>query len=151
VLAALCLLVATKIVGDNKKTVKQLDSVSPPPAEPVYIGENYSRITFFNTMDSRASLAIPDYWEGKYRLEEVGQQARFYYIGDSEKTIELFTISVHHGDRINIGEAEKLITEKSRSIFTYKRGGIDRSEDADKDLQQMMNDIESVVATIRVY
>ena len=65
-------------------------------AEPLMSNVNlplkYSRISFFNTHETRASLAIPEEWEGKYRMKETGNQVTFYYIGDSSKELELFSI-----------------------------------------------------------
>jgi hypothetical protein len=54
---------------------------------------SYSRITFFNASIHRASLAIPSYWEGNYRIREEGDTVLFLDIGNPSAPKELFWIS----------------------------------------------------------
>lgn len=51
-----------------------------------------SRISFFLSRPIRANLAIPDYWEGNYRLSESGDKASFIYIEDPDNISEIFYV-----------------------------------------------------------
>lgn len=83
---------------------------------------SYSRITFFNASEHRASMAIPDYWEGKYRIREEGDTVVFLDISNPSDPKELFWISYRDAknwnqqqnpDWLKVGQVDK-------TIFVYK-------------------------------
>lgn len=86
---------------------------------------SYSRASFFIVNPIKASIAIPDDWEGKYRIQEKGNAARFYYIEDPEAQVELFIILYY-----SVAEWEKIkkkkdnqaveITTHDSTIFVYE-------------------------------
>jgi hypothetical protein len=67
---------------------------TPPEDAPAWDATqiNFSRISFFNANEHRASLAIPDYWEGRYRIKDSGGSVEFLNIDDPEKILPLFSI-----------------------------------------------------------
>lgn len=68
-----------------------------------------SRISFFLVKPARANLAIPDYWEGSYRLSEKGDKASFLHIDDPSQTPEIFYIRM-----LPVSQLEELASAKRR-------------------------------------
>lgn len=77
------------IIRFNHDKAKKPVAVAPNVERKI----NFSRITFFNASKHRASLAIPDFWEGKYRVREEGNTVVFLDISDPNLPSELFRIS----------------------------------------------------------
>ncbi|MBD3247746.1 hypothetical protein GF382_00455 [Candidatus Falkowbacteria bacterium] len=74
-----------------------------------------SRISFFLSKPIRASLAMPDYWEGNYRISEKDNTASFIYIEDAERTTPIFHIKmVSLGELSNLEKGEKEIDKNKR-------------------------------------
>lgn len=79
-----------------------------------------SRISFFLTSPVRANLAIPDYWEGNYRLSESPGKASFLYIEDPSRPVEIFYIRMLEASRLDeLEEGEK---EISKGKLVEKKG-----------------------------
>ena len=74
---------------------------------------NYSRISFFNTTDDRASLNVPESWEGNYRLKEEGNKAIFYYLLADGSASKMFSISKKN----ERGNDDEVICEKDDLKF----------------------------------
>ncbi len=62
---------------------------------------NYSRISFFNNSKDRASLNIPESWEGNYRLKEEAGEAVFYHLQEDGGISKIFGISKKEGSEIS--------------------------------------------------
>lgn len=79
-----------------------------------------SRISFFLAKPLRANLAVPDYWEGNYRLSEKGNKTSFIYIENPSQTAELFHIRL-----IKIGNLDDLLKgeEEISSEHRKEKGG----------------------------
>ncbi len=112
----------------------------------------FSRITFFNlNIDMRSSLAIPEDWEGKYRVKEGGDKIVFSYVVDPVVSYEIFTLSYVSINKWNTAELGKnKIIEKGGNIVFYELpGALDSSEKFKKDLMMMRNDIEEIMKSFK--
>ncbi len=77
--------------GYNTKTNVEM-AIEQPDIKKVEKQERkYSRISFFHTKPPICSLAIPEDWEGKYRIDNSDKVARFKYIGGGE-SVDIFSI-----------------------------------------------------------
>ncbi len=114
-----------------------------------------SRITFFNTSKDRVSLAIPEWWEGKYRLKEEGNVARFGYIDVLGKYNKLFVIkkypdySWEEGDNQRNGREEKIL-KKQNTVYTYFLSTEKHeSELQTKEYLEMQGEVKLIIRTIK--
>ncbi len=112
----------------------------------------FSRITFFNlNKEMRSSLAIPEDWEGRYRVKESGNKITFSYVVDPVVSYEIFSLRYVPREDWNsneIGSTE--IIEKEKNIVYYVLGdNINISQELKNDLQLMRNDIEEIVDSFK--
>lgn len=112
----------------------------------------YSRISFFHIMPVKASLSIPEEWEGKYRMRENGDTVNFYYIGGSNKEKLLFQININNVNNLNIEDGEIEIVKKDDFVFNYKLStpGANGSETT-KDYEDMLKEVPEVVLSLKVF
>ncbi len=105
-----------------------------------------SRISFFLVKPVRANLAIPDYWEGSYRLAEKGDKTTFLHIDDPSQTAEIFYIrlvSVKQLEELNEGEQEvdpddRIKKGDTTYTFVYKMS----SENPYKDNEELRGKLD---------
>jgi len=84
----------------------------------------FSRITFFHTASMIGSLAMPEVWEGKYRVKEDGNKVSFLYIVNPNKISPIFSIKFYKKNEWeNLqGKKDKLEKEikiKDDLVFVY--------------------------------
>jgi hypothetical protein len=118
--------------------------------------QKMSRISFFNSSKDRVSLAIPEWWEGKYRINEIGDSVVFVYIDSFGKSQILFVIKKYLDDiweedndaGRNINEVKFL--KKQNIVSSYFLSTDDDSNSYfEKDYRQMKNEIKLVIKTIK--
>lgn len=89
-LIAAALIIVTKSNKEDRVAEKKSKEVAEAVEE-----IKYSRLTFFNLMPIRASMNIPEDWEGKYRLRDQGAVARLYYIGEAPLEAGLMDLKIY--------------------------------------------------------
>jgi hypothetical protein len=82
---------------------------------------NYSRVSFFNSSPDRATMNIPEKWEGSYRLQEEGERVGFYYLSPQGATEELFSLRKSRKPE----DKKKAVCQKGELFFI-----VDRKENA---------------------
>lgn len=81
----------------------------------------FSRLSFFNASEAKASLDIPEEWEGEYRAQEKGRIFYFYSIINPQEPIELFRISYFDVDAWQKESRNwEFLEENSGKIFAYQ-------------------------------
>lgn len=97
-------------------------STSELAQQPVFgTSTQFSRISFFNSRETKASLEIPETWEGNYRAKESGEEVFFLSIVDPGSPRELFRVKRFAMDKWqeeNLGW--EFLIEKDKIIFAYK-------------------------------
>lgn len=117
--------------------------------------DKMSRITLFNSDQDRISLAIPEWWEGKYRLKEAGSEAIFSYIDKEGASTGLFTIKKYVPDDWGVTSrenrpAEEAVLQKSDYVYTYFLSTVKQADDvSDKEYGQMLSEVELVIKTLK--
>ncbi len=111
---------------------------------------SYSRITFFHQLPIKASLAIPETWEGKYRVEEKNEEVRFYYIGDIKNQQLLFRILAFkqtEWDNFKHKNNFRKIKEREGYVFVWQKNNkkISNSEE----YFDMMSSLEDIIGSFR--
>lgn len=109
---------------------------------------NYSRINFFLSTSNKASLAMPDYWEGNYRVREQGETAIFYFVEGVESEVELFSISYKQKDSYEAEKNQQIIGEKGGLDFILIKAEI--QDLSSKMYQEMFSDIGGLVKSFKV-
>ncbi len=112
-LSALLLVVVLFKSGGILKIGKEKQS----PEKFDWTSLEYSRISFFNGASVRASLNIPEIWEGKYRMKEEGDSAIFYFLDKNAQAEKMFAIIKKN----NFAPGEKVICEKDDFKFVMER------------------------------
>jgi len=112
----------------------------------------FSRITFFLTGPFRASLAIPDYLEGNYRLKEEGNKAVFSYIKNPDIPTPLFYVKYVEQGNYSGEEGEKKIKDlkskkdgKNYTVSYYLYPDNSYKGDDKEEFKEALWDIENVV------
>lgn len=115
-----------------------------------------SRISFFNASADRVSLAVPEWWEGKYRLKESGDSASFSYIDKAGESQEFFIIkkypnsSWQDNDPAHENSKESKILKKKNTDFSYYLSpDISADKAQEKEFFQMLDELKLVVQTIK--
>lgn len=116
---------------------------------------NYSRVSFFITAPVVASLAIPEDWEGKYRVQEEKNIARFSYIENPEKEIGLFSVLYYlpeEWDKINNSGNNKLqlISIFGGVVFAYSLSTDDSTSD-NENFAIMKRTIPAIIASFKPF
>lgn len=92
---------------------------SDQAGETALVAKSYSRVSLFNTQKVRVSLAVPDYWEGNYRIKESGQTVFFYYIGSGEE-IKMFAIHLELGAPAPTAENRLVLEDGPGFALSYE-------------------------------
>jgi hypothetical protein len=111
----------------------------------------FSRITFFHTTKPICSLAIPEAWEGKYRMNDSGSEVHFLYIQDSNQA-ELFYIKKYKkNDKID-ELIERKIFETKNNIYVTNllTRDVDKSEKGEE-FEKMIKDRDGVLENFRCF
>ncbi|MCK5416499.1 hypothetical protein KAI92_03670 [Candidatus Parcubacteria bacterium] len=139
----------------KNKDVANQENIFPIVNKQEIKNRKYSRITFFNLNEkAKSSLAIPEDWEGKYRLKESGNEIVFSYIVNPLESYNIFSISYYDIDEWKQSGTLKIM-EKNDYIFEYDINHLDKIEDIDiKDINYddymfMINDVDEIVKSIK--
>lgn len=111
----------------------------------------YSRPTFFSTPSARISVAIPDYWEGKYRYIERGNKIEFLYINNIIEPEPLMSIYFYEKKNVpqDVYGAIKFF-DKNNFIYYYKLSTTVSSKlDTDRDFLLMKSDLSDILKSIK--
>ncbi len=108
----------------------------------------YSRINFFLSSSNKASMSIPNYWEGNYRIKEEGNEVVFYYLDKKRNAIELFKIFYTQKD-IDFSEGGvELVAENDDYIFYLLRSDyLNLEEDL---YYRMIDDINDTIKSFKI-
>lgn len=111
----------------------------------------FSRISFFLTNPIRASLAIPSYLEGNYRMRQAGKKTEFLYIKNPDVVHPLFYVRyMDKGEPLAEGE-KKLGEAKSKKdskiyVFAYYMYPEDSYPGEEKeDYKEALWDIKNII------
>lgn len=144
--AAMTILVFVVLVMSDKLSVGDKTTIGGAPTP--FIAQSYSRVSLFNAQKARVSLAIPDYWEGNYRVKESGGTANFYFIAQGQET-KMFALHLDSAAPSEIGDNKTALGEKSGFTLSYELFAMD-GQDQDQLLRQMAKDREEVVKSFRI-
>ena len=98
---------------ENAPVVEQFEK-----REAVVLPINYSRVSFFLGQPVRASLAIPENWEGKYRIKQSARSVSFFYIGAPGEEIKLFSVYLFDQDDWVSSNDNSLVTIGTQDEWT---------------------------------
>lgn len=121
--------------------------------EPVFSSETkFSRISFFNSKNIKASLEIPENWEGSYRLKESGEEVIFLSIVNPETPQELFRIKKFAMDKWQVeNNGWQFLLEKNKNIFAYKLStAITGKNENNKKYNEMLNQSSEILKRFKV-
>ncbi len=129
------------------KTEPKKEEIKKKPKKKI----SYSRVTFFHHFPVKASLAIPETWEGKYRLEEKGNEVLFYYIGDINNPKPLFKILAFKEEDWNNfehkSEFKKIKSRQPGYVFAWQKQ-IDKISNS-SEYFDMIEDINDIINSFR--
>lgn len=117
--------------------------------------KNYSRVSLFASSNERISLAIPENWEGNYRIKESGNKAVFLYIEKPEDIKEIFYIKKYKDEEWS--EAQNNISEQEfyredTYIYVYSLSTGESESDIQKNnFLKMRKEIDKVIHSIKVF
>lgn len=139
------------------KDVKESDSVARQEKLP----PKFSRITFFHTVKPICTLAIPDYWEGRYRLQDNNGIARFLYIQEVGNP-ELFYVKRYGknkdeyphftGDGWSDDKNERRIEESKDNIYVVglSTGNVDKLVH-EEGFEKMTTDLDEILKSFKCF
>jgi len=96
----------------TSKIVEDADTVEQQTPLP----PKFSRITFFHASKPICTLAIPENWEGKYRLQDSGGVAKFLYIKEADNPELFYFKKYKKNEKIN-SETERKVFENKSSVY----------------------------------
>lgn len=115
-----------------------------------------SRVTFFNATKDRVSLAIPEWWEGNYRMKESGNYATFSYIDSQGSSKDLFTVTRYPNnewreeDGQNKVNKEEKVLKKQNTVYTFYLSTVPNNDkDLGPEYAQMREEISLIIRTIK--
>lgn len=112
-----------KKVDNNQNNIKNTASTSEEIAIKK-IDEKMVRMTFFHTGPVIGSIAIPEKWEGHYRLINGGTTAFFQFIDNAAMPAYIFQINYYvlpADGKFSVSNGEKELARKNGIVFTYKK------------------------------
>ena len=128
-------------------------AVVETPRDPIVLSTEYSRVSFFLGQPIRASLAIPEYWEGKYRMKQSPRQVSFYYIGAPGEEIKLFDVYLFDKDNWELGHDNSLVPIDSLGGWTVAYTiSTDEFESVHNKAEyiEMNKDIKNIIASLKI-
>ncbi len=100
------------------KTLNQQSEITPSID---WSKESFSRVSFFNASRERASMEMPQAWEGKYRIKEEGNRVTFLYLQPDATTLEMFAIEKREARK----DDKDMLCQKGTSGFFIIDPGFD--------------------------
>jgi hypothetical protein len=110
---------------------------------------NFSRVSFFNANEHRASLAIPDYWEGRYRIKDSGSSVDFFDIDDPEKALPLFSVRYINEKDLKsfLSDGWAKLGSPAGGIFMYKLST--DANDKNKEHNKMLKESSLIIKSFK--
>ncbi len=146
------------IFYDNKINKENIESLrnSPVVEEVIQRSGNTSRVTFFHSLPNIGSLAIPEEWEGKYRIKEEGNIAIFYYIGEPEKILPIFSVETYSKqeweDKKNKNKNKEIIKSQDDNMYVYSlNNNYPQAGEKAKEFQEMQKEIPKILESFKVF
>lgn len=119
--------------------------------QPVKTLPNFSRISFFNTQIIKVSLAIPDYWEGLYRVREEGRVLKIFYIGQAPVEDLLFSVKLLNIDKDIIpNDAWEIYNNGEDVLVYYLSTDRDEKKQTSQEYKNMSNDVFNIIESIKI-
>ncbi len=116
----------------------------------IIIEENkytFSRLNIFLKKEEKASINIPDYWEGNYRIREDGRVANFIYLKEGTEIGNIFSIEMLRKEDYDSSIDEEIISESENFYFLYY---LDKGDDKDQLFTGMQNDVQLMLKSFKV-
>lgn len=135
----------------NKKEVAQLPS---PEKKEIAKPDSFSRVTFFHTQAVKGSLAMPETWEGRYRVVDGGNTVTFMYIVNPEKISPLFSIrNMKKSDwEVEANKNGSLINETDGYVFIYEQAKENPYTDSNKEgFTEMQKQADEIVKSFKAF
>lgn len=102
-------------------------------------------------------MAIPDYWEGRYRAKEEGGAANFYFIGDTSAPVMIFSILRFTPEEFGralkerTGERMLEIMTMEDAVFVFDKAAADQKASINTEYDRMFDDAEGVAGSLRCF
>ncbi len=143
----ICLLLLSAIIFFLSLTFKKPAAVEPAWDETQI---NFSRVSFFNANEHRASLAIPDFWEGRYRIKDSGGSVEFFNIDDPEKVLPLFMIKYVGAESLKsfLKDGWSKLESPENGIFIFKLSTA--SNNKNQEYNKMLNESSLIIKSFKV-
>lgn len=136
----LCLSLFYYVTNDKTKIIAEAPKTSLSEQ-----AEAYSRISFFNSSPARVSLAIPESWEGNYRLETKNEQVNFLFIGEPNKIIKLFDIKyILQRDWPQQDFGQEFFRKKAY-VYVYN---LEQNKGLSEQYEKMYGQIKNIISSI---
>ncbi|MCK5537799.1 MAG: hypothetical protein KAI79_13310 [Bacteroidales bacterium] len=121
------------IIQENKEVKKEI---------------TYSRVNFFLNSSNKASLAMPDYWEGNYRKKEEGNKVTFYFVRGVSDEVDLFSILFREKGLVRDNAEQEFIGQNDNFDFIFKKSEIFNLDD--NVYYRMTEDINNLIKSFKV-
>ncbi|MBU4216340.1 hypothetical protein L6270_02115 [Candidatus Parcubacteria bacterium] len=146
-----CFLLVWHIHGFFPKRVAKNIEIDEAVGQQIPLPPKFSRITFFHSAKPICTLAIPEAWEGKYRLRDNGSEAHFLYIQE-EGDPELFYIKKYkkNGKMDEVNEKKILETKSNVYVAGLSTQGVDKFVHKDE-FEKMTKELAEVLNNFRCF
>jgi len=108
---------------------------------------NYSRLNFFLDKEYRASINIPEYWEGNYRKIERRGKVDFIYLDKGVQSNHIFSIEIVDKSASDKEEVKNLLKETDKYYYKYI---ISKDVFNNKLYNSMKSDVELILKSFKV-
>jgi hypothetical protein len=141
---------AVYFIFSPKKELKNTKSNEMVGKE-VSLPPKFSRITFFHKTKPICSLAIPESWEGKYRLQDSGDEAHFLYIQELNNP-ELFYVKKYQKNTKMNEIGERLILENENNFYTASLSTQNVDKFVNKlEFEKILKDLDEVLRSFKCF
>lgn len=107
----------------------------------------FSRMNFFLTKEYKASINIPNYWEGNYRAKEQGNIFSIVYLKEGIESESVLSIEMKDRDGYKASENEKILFENEKYVYII----INNNNVLDDAFyKKMEEDVETVLKSFKV-
>lgn len=146
-----CALIFWRVNGFLSQGVSKDNGEDDATEQQAALPPKFSRITFFHAAKPICSLAIPENWEGKYRLQDNGDTAHFLYIQEAGNP-ELFYIKKYKKEGDINKEVERKIWGNKNSVYaaSLSTQGVDELVNKDE-FEKMTNDLDGVLKNFKCF
>jgi len=107
----------------------------------------FSRINFFLSKENKASINIPNYWEGNYRMSETGNRVDFIYLKKGIESGNIFSIEMIKKSNHDLNNKEKVLFENEKYYYIFIKSTTVSNDNLYK---SMNNDIQTLLKSFKV-